>query len=104
MASAYAVSSRPRCVYFWYDCADNAPQRALLGSTNMRNPSSFVTPWSGPDPRGSNGVTIDESATPGTRHGKNSGVAARSPLLERFQAGEPYALAFGGQGAHWLEG
>lgn len=69
----------------------------------MRVPSSFVSGWFGPDPRGSNGVTIDESATPGTRHSANSGVAGRSPLLDKFLAGEPYALAFGGQGAPWLE-
>lgn len=34
--------------------------------------------------------------------GKAASGSARSPLLDRLLGGEPYALAFGGQGAQWL--
>ncbi|MFD4292504.1 fatty acid synthase subunit beta domain-containing protein [Rhodococcus sp. NPDC058532] len=55
-------------------------------------------------------MTIDES-TPlgngdgntGSRYAPARTGAAKSPLRDRLVAGEPYALAFGGQGAAWLE-
>ena len=57
-------------------------------------------------------MTIDET-TPGD-NGRNSkasrrtgeqgaATASRSALVDRFLAGEPYAVAFGGQGAPWLD-
>ncbi|WP_435829327.1 fatty acid synthase subunit beta domain-containing protein [Nocardia fusca] len=49
-------------------------------------------------------MTIDDSAVPGLRNinGDNDHDSA-VPLIERISAGEPYALAFGGQGAPWLD-
>ncbi len=55
-------------------------------------------------------MTIDES-TPlgsgdgagGSRFAPTRPDAAKSPLRDRIAAGEPYALAFGGQGAAWLD-
>jgi fatty acid synthase len=49
-------------------------------------------------------VTIDDSAVPGLRNinGDNDHGSA-VPLIERISAGEPYALAFGGQGAPRLD-
>lgn len=53
-------------------------------------------------------MTIDESTPAGqgngagrSRFAPNAGPA-KSPLRDRFLSGEPYALAFGGQGAAWL--
>ncbi|NMD95112.1 DUF1729 domain-containing protein [Rhodococcus sp. BL-253-APC-6A1W] len=57
-------------------------------------------------------MTIDET-TPGD-NGRNSKAsrrtgergavgASRGALVDKFLAGEPYALAFGGQGAPWLD-
>ncbi len=55
-------------------------------------------------------MTIDDSTPVGTGDGSTGSRyatprpgAARSPLRDRLVAGEPYALAFGGQGAAWLE-
>ncbi|MGW0174635.1 fatty acid synthase subunit beta domain-containing protein [Rhodococcus sp. NPDC003322] len=55
-------------------------------------------------------MTIDESTplgngdgTSGARFAPARAGAAKSPLRDRLVAGEPYALAFGGQGAAWLE-
>ncbi|EME24114.1 type I polyketide synthase [Rhodococcus triatomae] len=55
-------------------------------------------------------MTIDES-TPlgsgdgagGSRFAPTRADSAKSPLRDRIAAGEPYALAFGGQGAAWLD-
>ncbi|GAA4481694.1 type I polyketide synthase [Rhodococcus olei] len=55
-------------------------------------------------------MTIDESTplgkgdgSTGSRFAPTRPGAAKSPLRDRLVAGEPYALAFGGQGAAWLE-
>ncbi len=56
-------------------------------------------------------MTIHESAASGRgrdaysatgSRANGSSALDRTPLLDRFLAGEPYALAFGGQGASWL--
>ncbi|MGB6069298.1 MAG: hypothetical protein WBG53_02030, partial [Rhodococcus sp. (in: high G+C Gram-positive bacteria)] len=55
-------------------------------------------------------MTINESTPSHGRGSRSSGNADKSPrsnggsrtLADRFAAGEPYALAFGGQGAPWL--
>ncbi|WP_157120110.1 hypothetical protein [Nocardia fusca] len=49
-------------------------------------------------------MTIDDGAVPGLRNinGDNDHDSA-VPLIERISAGEPYALACGGQGAPWLD-
>ncbi|WP_454199452.1 fatty acid synthase subunit beta domain-containing protein [Nocardia sp. Marseille-Q1738] len=55
-------------------------------------------------------MTINESTKTGTGRsakvvataGKAAPGGARSPLLDRLLGGVPYALAFGGQGAQWL--
>lgn len=55
-------------------------------------------------------MTINESTKTGAGRstkaveaaGKAAAGGARSPLLDRLLGGVPYALAFGGQGAQWL--
>ncbi|WP_156517239.1 acyltransferase domain-containing protein, partial [Rhodococcus sp. EPR-279] len=55
-------------------------------------------------------MTINESTPSHGRGSRSTGNADKSPrsnggsrtLADRFAAGEPYALAFGGQGAPWL--
>ncbi|MBF6299044.1 DUF1729 domain-containing protein [Nocardia amamiensis] len=55
-------------------------------------------------------LTINESTKTGAGRstkaveaaGKAAAGGARSPLLDRLLGGVPYALAFGGQGAQWL--
>lgn len=49
-------------------------------------------------------MTIEDSTAPGLRNfngakDRETGI----PLIERIAAGAPYALAFGGQGAPWLD-
>ncbi|MGW0179303.1 fatty acid synthase subunit beta domain-containing protein [Nocardia sp. NPDC003345] len=47
-------------------------------------------------------MTIDDSAVPGLRKTLGSGeINDGIPLVARLSSGEPYALAFGGQGAPW---
>lgn len=54
-------------------------------------------------------MTINESTGAGSRaaRAKAAGATAdtglESSLLDRLRAGEPYALAYGGQGAQWLQ-
>ncbi|WP_040732574.1 fatty acid synthase subunit beta domain-containing protein, partial [Nocardia tenerifensis] len=52
-------------------------------------------------------MTINESTETGTgqsaKVGAAQGAGTRSPLLDRLLSGAPYALAFGGQGAQWLD-
>ncbi|WP_378738234.1 fatty acid synthase subunit beta domain-containing protein [Nocardia brasiliensis] len=53
-------------------------------------------------------MTINESTETGTGPSAKVVAAAqgggnRSPLLDRLLSGTPYALAFGGQGAQWLD-
>ncbi|KAA0022850.1 type I polyketide synthase [Antrihabitans cavernicola] len=59
-------------------------------------------------------MTIDENAPIGKGRGATSARQApngsmlskpsRAPLVDRFVSGEPYAIAFGGQGSPWLAG
>ena len=48
-----------------------------------------------------------QRAAPGVHHRRNHAPGRPSPpthaLVDRLNAGEPYAVAFGGQGAAWLE-
>jgi len=51
-------------------------------------------------------VTINEQQTRVTNGRKNESserLAGASALVDRLNAGEPYAVAFGGQGGSWLE-
>jgi fatty acid synthase len=53
-------------------------------------------------------VTINEqhrvTADRNTELGDNTGALSSShALVDRLNAGEPYAVAFGGQGGAWLE-
>ncbi|MBJ8346620.1 type I polyketide synthase [Antrihabitans sp. YC2-6] len=59
-------------------------------------------------------MTVNESAAPGNGRGAHSSqhttpngskkqTPSRVALADRLLAGEPYALAFGGQGASWLD-
>ncbi|MFH5230756.1 fatty acid synthase subunit beta domain-containing protein [Antrihabitans spumae] len=59
-------------------------------------------------------MTINESAAPGNGRGSQSSprpapngskpqAPSRAPLIDRLLAGEPYAIAFGGQGSSWLD-
>lgn len=54
-------------------------------------------------------MTIDENMPTGIRrsvrpapNGTAVSAPSRAPLVDRFTSGEPYALAFGGQGSPWL--
>ncbi|MGF6885598.1 fatty acid synthase [Nocardia sp. GAS34] len=50
-------------------------------------------------------MTINESTGTGARANMVGGVSdtgIKSSLVDRLQAGQPYVLAFGGQGAQWL--
>ena len=51
-------------------------------------------------------MTINEQQTRVTNGRKNESserLAGASALVDRLNAGEPYAVAFGGQGGSWLE-
>ena len=53
------------------------------------------------DDTAGNGRTSRESSQFGSDRG-SARSSAQGPLVDRLRAGEPYALAFGGQGAPWL--
>ena len=48
-------------------------------------------------------MTINESTGAGSGRRSSPRDPERSALIDRLLAGEPYALAFGGQGASWLD-
>ncbi|MDT5134459.1 MAG: fatty acid synthase, bacteria type, partial [Mycobacterium sp.] len=50
-------------------------------------------------------MTINEQSrvTTGRQNGRSEAMAGTHALVDRLNAGEPYAVAFGGQGASWLE-
>lgn len=48
-------------------------------------------------------MTINEQHRVSTDRSTESAIAGNSALVDRLNAGEPYAVAFGGQGGSWLE-
>ncbi|SEH72665.1 fatty acid synthase [Mycolicibacterium rutilum] len=48
-------------------------------------------------------MTINEQHRVSTDRSTDTAIAGTSALVDRLNAGEPYAVAFGGQGGSWLE-
>ncbi len=88
----------------WNPRRYQAPTLRITCARRKRRVSEGMSPGEGSRAA----LTINESTEAGTGQSAKVGGATRaggtrSPLLDRLLNGTPYALAFGGQGAQWLD-